>query len=353
MSDSLKSFKKLIEKNYGEGCAISAADVAGKKKWLIPVSPALDIGLLGGIPSGSWILISGKEKLGKTYLAMQIARNAQKQFNSPVVYINAEGRFKGQNTRAIHDLDLDNFIVVETSKDKVMYGEDFLGAAEEAVKSLYGCVIIIDSINRLYPNSLGDKEVSGSKRPGAPKMLSDFVSRMSGLVPARNCTIICIAQIYDNVTGYGAGKIVGGGNAVKFQGDVIIHGKSYKPWEEKTGTGTDAETFRIGNEIQWDVFQNAIGAPPSNLINGFLRFGYGADETKEILNLAIDLGFVEKKGSWFTLDGFRVQGEKGLYDYLKENQDKCDTLHQQIREMCLDPVLINTFGEADIESYNE
>lgn len=338
-SITLEDYQKIIEKKFGAGAAISASEVCNKEKWLVPVSPSLDIGLLGGIPSGSWVMISGKEKLGKTALALQIARNAQKAYGSKIIYINAEGRFKEQNTRAIDGLNLDGMMVIETSIDTVMYGEEMLEAAEEAIKNFYGCVIIIDSINRLYPGDQAVKDVSGSKRSGTPKLLSDFCSRMGGIVPARNAIVICIAQVYDNVTGYGAGKIVGGGNSVKFQGDVIMHGKKVTPWEEVEG---EKKTL-IGNHIEWDIIQNAIGQPPSELVSNYLRYGYGADETKEIISLALDFGLIAKKGSWFMIEEEKFQGEKKIYEFLKEHPDVEKTLLEQIKGYALDPNLTKNY----------
>lgn len=344
VSMTLEEYQKIVEKKFGAGSAISASEVCNKEKWLVPVSPSLDIGLLGGVPSGSWVMISGKEKLGKTALALQIARNAQKLYGSKIIYINAEGRFKEQNTRTIEGLDLNGMMVIETSIDTVMYGEELLEAAEEAIKNFYGCIVIIDSINRLYPGKQAVEDVSGSKRSGTPKLLSDFCSRMGGIVPARNAIVICIAQVYDNVTGYGAGKIVGGGNSVKFQGDVIMHGKKVTPWEETE----EGKTILVGNHIEWDIIQNAIGQPPAGLISNYLKYGYGADETKEIIGLGIDFGLIAKKGAWYMIGEEKFQGEKKMYEFLKENPHVQNEMHEQIKSFALDPALTKNY-KTDIK----
>ena len=60
--------QKELVKQYGEGVAVSARDMLeeeGHKKMVVPVGPALNVGLHGGIPEGSWITCSGQPKTGK------------------------------------------------------------------------------------------------------------------------------------------------------------------------------------------------------------------------------------------------------------------------------------------------
>ena len=59
--------KELI-KQYGEGVSVSAREMLEEesfKKMVVPVGPALNVGLHGGIPEGSWITCSGQPKTGK------------------------------------------------------------------------------------------------------------------------------------------------------------------------------------------------------------------------------------------------------------------------------------------------
>ena len=200
---NLTELKKKIEKNFGENTAIEAESVKYKKPRLIPVGPYLDIGLNGGVPAGSWMLISGPAKAGKTSLAMQIVKNAQQLYGAQTIVLNAEGRFKGQTIRSIDGIDLSKMLIVESTEERLLSAEDFLTVAEDAIKEINNPIIVIDSVSRLYTAAAQDKDVSGTKRPTTPKLVSDFVSRMSGIVPSRGAIVICIAQSYANISGYG------------------------------------------------------------------------------------------------------------------------------------------------------
>lgn len=342
--DKFAAIRKTVEKQYGAGTALKASEVKHKKKFLVPVSPALDIGLCGGVPSGVWIMMSGPEKSGKSTLALQIVKNAQELFGCETLFLNVESRFKKQSTTSIEGIDLDKVLVVETTADKIMYAEDYLEVAEDVITNTYGSIIIFDSLSRLYTRAGGDSDVSGTKRPTAPKLMSDFVSRMGGMVAARNHIVICIAQIYSNISGYGANNIVSVPNCIKFQSDIIMHIKNTEAWK---GKEPGEEETQIGNVLDWDIFQNAIGQPPFGLVQSYLKFGVGAGTTEELFNLAVDCMIIEKSGSWFTLNGQRIQGEPKSCKYLEDNPEYFAEVTAQVREYTYDEAVMSDFMTVD------
>jgi recombination protein RecA len=342
--EKFAAVRKSVEKEYGAGTALKASEVKTKKKFLVPVSPALDIGLCGGVPSGSWIMMSGPEKSGKSTLALQIVKNAQKLFGCETLFLNVESRFKKQSTTSIEGIDLDKVLVVETTADKIMYAEDYLEVAEEIITNTYGSIIIFDSLSRMYTRAGGDSEVSGTKRPTAQKLMSDFVSRMGGMVAARNHIVICIAQIYANTSGYGAHTVISVPNCIRFQSDIIMHIKRTEPW--KAGSGTN-ET-QIGNILDWNIVQNAIGQPPFGLVQSYLKFGVGAGTTEELFNLAVDCMIIEKAGSWFNFsDGSKAQGEAKACQYLEENPEFFGEIRKQVIEHTQDAEVLEDFMTVD------
>jgi len=65
MSDEVEKIIKEVSKQYGDGIAINASELLDEEKHVIPLSPALNLGLHGGIPEGSWVTCSGHPKSGK------------------------------------------------------------------------------------------------------------------------------------------------------------------------------------------------------------------------------------------------------------------------------------------------
>jgi recombination protein RecA len=340
--DRFDAIRKSIEKKYGEGTALCASEVKLKKKFLVPVSPALDIGLCGGIPSGSWVLISGPEKAGKSTLALQIAKNAEELYGCETLFLNVESRFKRQSTTSVEGINLNKILVVETTADKLLYGEDYLSIAEDVIKTTKNSVIIFDSLSRMYTAAAGDKEVSGQRRPSAPKLISDFVSRMGGMVAARNHIIICIAQEYANVgVNNGPSKTVAVPNCVKYQSDVIMNIKWAQAWKKNIGKDSEEQ---IGNIINWDIVHNAIGQPPFGLIQSYLRFGVGVGRIEELFNIAVECELIQKNISWFEFgDGTKVQGEDKACQHLIDNPQLLEELNETIKDFTQDKEILATF----------
>lgn len=59
------SLKEDVVKNFGDNIILSGNALMDKKSVIIPVSPSLDIVLNGGIPEGSFVVLTGQPKCGK------------------------------------------------------------------------------------------------------------------------------------------------------------------------------------------------------------------------------------------------------------------------------------------------
>ena len=101
------STDKAIQKAFGKVVS-KGSELLSAKADLKPisVSPALDLALNGGILEGSWTIISGDPKTGKSTTCLQICKNAQDE-GRPVIYIDGESRLKAYNLVGIEGLDLE------------------------------------------------------------------------------------------------------------------------------------------------------------------------------------------------------------------------------------------------------
>jgi len=165
-----------IIKEYGEIISNGIVVLETKKNYkTISVSPAIDIALGGGIKEGSWVMLTGDPKSGKTTTAMQIAANCQKD-GRPIIYLDAEGRLKEMNFE-VRDLNPDKMQIIH-SVDAPLSAEEFLDVAYKLIShpDNYGAVLIIDSISSLIPAKELDGEMKAG-RSGLPKILSIFTKK--------------------------------------------------------------------------------------------------------------------------------------------------------------------------------
>jgi recombination protein RecA len=71
--------------------------------------------------------------------------------------------------------------------------------------------------------------------------------------------------------------------------------------------------------------------PPLQKHSFQLKFGVGIDAKEEIVDMAIALGLIEKKGAWYSYEGSQLgQGKKAVFALLGDNPDLEDILREEI-----------------------
>ena len=88
----------------------------------------------------------------------------------------------------------------------------------------------------------------------------------------------------------------------------------------------------IGHRTQFEVVKNKL-APPFRKAEVNLIYGKGYDTHWEVLNLAVDLGIIEKSGAWYKYnDSNFAQGEPNAAAYLKaeENSEMYDEIRNNV-----------------------
>jgi recombination protein RecA len=324
-----------VEKSFGKNILKSGDAVLDEKTIIIPLSPALDIGLGGGIPEGTWGIFTGPPKLGKTTTMLSFAANAQKpEFGGRnVYYFKVEGRLSKKNLE-IAGLDMSKLQIIESTEEKILTAEDILQIAEIAIMTDPGCVIIIDSYSSLCTNSEMSNEIKSNSRSDAPKLLYNFTRKMGQVVPLKKCIVIGVMKIIANTSGYGASEMEQGGGALKFQEDWkirCIRKELCHLNDDKTQTAT-------GQIVTWRILNSVLGAPGAE-VTSHIKYGIGVDSVREICDIAIDMNIIVKGGSWFNIlpeeneDKLKFQGMADLMEYIESNPDVFEQINTRVRNM--------------------
>ena len=293
--DIRERIQKEIEKDLGKGVFVTGNDIVRKPRTVISFSPAIDPILGGGIPEGSWVVLTGKPKCGKSVGALSFARNCQKsQYGARnVYYLNVEGRIKKRDLEGIKGLNVDQIRVIESTEDKILTSQDYLTIAEKILMTDKKCLLIIDSISALCD----EREMSGGigtqTRGGGARLVAQFTSQMGNVVPVKGSIVICILHLMANTSGYGSPVAEKGGNAIQYQVDVKLRAEEVKPWPK--------EGSPVGQIVTWKAYCTAIG-PPGRSCESYLRYGEGIDELMEMITAGKDVGLIGGSAQWPTLD---------------------------------------------------
>jgi recombination protein RecA len=329
------SLKDDVVKNFGDDIILTGNAIVDKKNVIIPVSPSLDIILNGGIPEGSFVVLTGQPKCGKTTTSLDFAATAQRpeykgDLKEPrdVYYLNIEGRLKKRDLEGIPGLNLDKFHVIGSQQGKILHAEEYLQIAEKIINEIPGSVLIIDSYSALCTEAEITSEMDKMQRADGAKLLAKFCRKVANVIPVNKNIVIGITHLMGNPTGYGAEFKEKSGQAIAYQTDIKLRAKTFKPWT------LSADSTQIGQEIEWQVICSALG-PPGGQITSYIRYGQGVDKYMEAITLSSDMGLIHKGGAWYTLTGLpdkpKFQGAEKVRQYLLENESAYIELVKNIK----------------------
>ena len=308
-----------IEKDFGKGAVMRLGENAHVVVEAIPTgSLALDIALgIGGVPKGRIIEIYGPESSGKTTLALHIVAQAQ-QRGGEVAYIDAEHALDPVYAQAL-GVDIDSMLISQPDT-----GEQGLEICEALVRSGAIDVVVVDSVAALTPRAEIEGDMGDAHVGLLARLMSQALRKLAGVISKTNCIVIFINQLREKVgVVYGNPEVTTGGRALKFYSSVRIDIRRV----EGLKNGSDV----IGNHVRAKIVKNKV-APPFKQAEFDILFGEGIAKEGELVDMAVQLGFVQKSGSWFSMGEVRIgQGRDAARQYLKDNPDVAEKLEADIR----------------------
>lgn len=328
---------KAIQKAFGKVISRGSELVSTKKNLkAVSVSPSLDLALNGGLLEGSWTVVSGDPKTGKSTTCLQVCKNAQDE-GRPVIYIDGESRLKAYNLVGIEGLDLEKIQIIHSPEDgESLSAEDFLDIAESLMKrpENNGAVCVIDSCSSLVPRAELEESASASLRASLPKLLSHWVKKNAQTVVKNKINVLIITHYITNTSGYGKVKIPDCGVMVQYQADTRLDIAKIEPWEENNK--------KIGQLVHWKINCSSMGSSGTECVS-YIKYNKGIDKEKEIIELAESFGIIEKAGAWYcipllsNLEEFdespKFQGQSKIYEFLVQRKDIFDLIKKQVKEM--------------------
>ncbi len=323
----------------------SADHVMKENKKIISVSPAFDL-MTGGVPEGCFVALTGKEKIGKSTLALSIGAQAQKleyandklcPEGRHLFYFNAEHRIKERDLAGIEGINLspDRFSLIQSYPGKILSAQDFCTRIERAINEVPGCIVIIDSFSILSSNEELAADIGYQDRGKSNGIVSQLMRKIAAPLCVNKCIVIGVTHGMANTSGYGPSWQEKSANALKYAEDIKLRGKSVEKWR----TGTDEKAPQIGQKVEWIVDFAAVLAP-GGTINSHIRYGLGLDRYSELADIAIEYGLIDKGGAWYQMSFLegedkekKFNGLEQLRNALQSNPEWYKELRKQVYEI--------------------
>lgn len=309
-----------IEKDFGKGSIMKLGDKTTVNVDAIPTGAlSLDVALgIGGIPRGRIIEIYGPESSGKTTLAQHIVAECQKK-GGIAAFVDAEHALDPEYAKNL-GVNIDELLISQPDT-----GEQALDITEELVRSGAVDIIVVDSVAALVPKAEIEGTMEDQQMGLQARLMSKALRKLTGVIGKTNTTVIFINQLRQKIgVMYGNPETTTGGNALKYYASVRME---IKRTETLKGDGED-----VGNHVRVRVLKNKV-APPFRTAEFDIIFGKGISKTGNILDVAVNLGIVNKAGAWFSYNDSKLgQGREKSKEFLDENPELKAEIEKLVRE---------------------
>lgn len=333
--DNLSAIKKAIIKKYGN---IISKLVDHEDMIIDTVSTgsiSLDIALgRGGMAFGRVYEIFGPNSGGKSTLAASVVNQAQKR-KMKCCYVDAE--------HAVDPLLFKNYGVNIEELDLVQgfTGEENLDVLELLIQTGTYKVAVVDSVSSLIPSYEAQSEIANDHIALLARLMSKALRRLTPIANRAGCLLIFVNQLRNKIGAYGNPEITTGGEALSFYttGRISVRG----PESIKRRIPDPITGEIIGHKVIFEIVKNKL-APPFRKSEINLIYGKGYDIHWEVLDLAVDLGFIDKVGSWYKYNEESIaHGEDKAVIFLKENKE----IYDEVRNKIIDAVGLKEFYERN------
>ena len=217
-------------------------------------------------------------------------------------------------------VDVTNLLIAQPDN-----GEQALEIAEQLIRSSAIDILVVDSVAALTPKSeiegdMGDRNVGLQAR-----LMSQAMRKLTGTISRTNTVCIFINQLREKIgVMFGPSETTTGGNALKFYASVRV--------DIRPGNSIKDGDNVFGKRAKVKIVKNKV-APPFKRCEFDIMFGEGISKAGEIVDLGVELGIIQKSGSWFSYNGSKLaQGRDAAKAMILDNPELAEELEEKIME---------------------
>ncbi len=308
-----------IEKQFGKGAIMKLGEKGIKNIDTVSSgSLALDQALgVGGYPKGRIIEVFGPESSGKTTIALHAIAEVQKT-GGRAAFIDAEHALDPVYAKKL-GVNTDELLLSQPDT-----GEQALEIVEALVRSEAMSIIVIDSVAALVPQAEIEGEMGDSHVGLQARLMSQALRKLSGIINKTNTICIFINQLREKVgIMFGNPETTPGGRALKFYSTIRL--------DVRRSEQIKVNGEVVGNKTVVKVVKNKV-APPFKTAEVEIMYGEGISKEGEVIDIASNMGIIDKSGAWFSYKGEKIgQGKENVKLVFKNNPALYKEIEEKVR----------------------
>ena len=302
-SDFTDELISSLNKEHGSKIAYNLAydtSPTHVKRWISTGSRLIDYIVSnrshGGLPEGRIVEIFGPPSIGKSHLAIQVARSTQ-LMGGIVVYIDTENATSVENLESL-GIDISNrFVFIETSctEDVFKFAQSTILKAKALNKDV-PITIIWDSVAASSPKAelLGDydKDSIGLQA----RAISKGMRKITQIIGDTNTLFLILNQVRVKIgVMFGDPDTTPGGKAIPFHSSVRLKLGAGQPIKNKDGDV-------IGINVWAKTIKNKV-APPFRKVDFEIHFGVGIKEHEQLFDMLRKHGKISSDNKLIEVSG--------------------------------------------------
>jgi recombination protein RecA len=306
---SMQDLMSLVNKKAGVTVAhdLTGDNPTEVKEWIPTGSRWLDSiiskGRVSGIPVGKVTEIAGLEATGKSYMAVQIAANAQKM-GMMVVYFDSESAIDPSFlSRAGCDLERLMYVQAASVEFVLETIEEILGATDERMLFIWDSLAFTPSVSDVE----GDFNPQSSMAVKA-RILAKGMSKLVIPIADKKATFLVLNQLKTNIPQGPNARIVAMTTPYITPGGKAMHyAYSLRIWltgrKAKAAFIEDEKGFRIGSEVKLRLEKSRFGTQGRSCA---FRIMWGTDDIgirdeESWFDAIKGSSCLTSAGAWYTL----------------------------------------------------
>jgi recombination protein RecA len=270
-----------------------------------------------------------------TTTALDIIANYQNMQDArKVLYADCENTLDVEWARKL-GVNVDDMIILQpTNQSAEQIFELILNAIDTGEVGL----VVIDSLGVMVSQQALDKTMEDKTYGGIAMALTLFSKKAEMLCQRHKCTVIGINQQREDMNNPYGGTTTTGGKAWKHNVSVRLEFRKGKYIDEKGNELTRSAENPVGNLVMVNMTKNKTCPPTRRICQYTLNYETGIDYLKDIVDVAIKYGMIDKRGAWFNIIDIEtgeviegnIQGQARVYEYLEEHTDILQKLEEMI-----------------------